>query len=154
MSPRTAIAQVLLAGARSSQTSLLRSASSRLAVSCAEAAERLGVVEHLAAQRGELDAAAGPAGSLGAGDEALEPEEFEEAVELANQTEYGLAAAVQSGSQARGAAVAEGLHAVMVHINDQTVNEEPPAPFGGFKSSSNCGHFGGVGQLELWTEWQ
>ena len=34
------------------------------------------------------------------------------------------------------------------------VNEEPPAPFGGFKCSSNGGHFGGVGQLELWTEWQ
>jgi len=42
----------------------------------------------------------------------------------------------------------------MVHINDQTVNEEPPAPFGGFKCSSNGGHFGGVSQLELWTEWQ
>ena len=42
----------------------------------------------------------------------------------------------------------------MVHVNDQTVNEEPPAPFGGFKCSSNGGHFGGVGQLELWTEWQ
>jgi benzaldehyde dehydrogenase (NAD) len=42
----------------------------------------------------------------------------------------------------------------MVHINDQTVNEEPPAPFGGFGASSNGGHFGGVTQLELWTEWQ
>ncbi len=29
-----------------------------------------------------------------------------------------------------------------------------PRPFGGFKASSNGGHFGGVGQLELWTEWQ
>jgi benzaldehyde dehydrogenase (NAD) len=77
-----------------------------------------------------------------------------EAVELANATEYGLAAAVQSGSQSRAADLAEGLHAGMVHINDQTVNEEPPAPFGGFKSSSNGGHFGGVSQLELWTEWQ
>jgi len=77
-----------------------------------------------------------------------------EAIELANSTEYGLAAAVQSGSQARAAEVAEGLHAGMVHINDQTVNEEPPAPFGGFKASSNGGHFGGVSQLELWTEWQ
>jgi benzaldehyde dehydrogenase (NAD) len=77
-----------------------------------------------------------------------------EAIELANSTEYGLAAAVQSGSQSRAADVAEGLHAGMVHINDQTVNEEPPAPFGGFKSSSNGGHFGGVSQLELWTEWQ
>ena len=42
----------------------------------------------------------------------------------------------------------------MVHINDQTVNEEPPAPFGGFGCSSNGGHFGGVANLELWTEWQ
>ena len=78
----------------------------------------------------------------------------DEAVELANQTEYGLSAAVQSGSQARAAAVAARLEAGMVHINDQTVNEEPPAPFGGFKCSSNGGHFGGVGQLDLWTEWQ
>jgi benzaldehyde dehydrogenase (NAD) len=77
-----------------------------------------------------------------------------EAVELANMTEYGLAAAVQSGSQSRATEVGEALHAGMVHINDQTVNEEPPAPFGGFKASSNGGHFGGVGQLELWTEWQ
>jgi benzaldehyde dehydrogenase (NAD) len=78
----------------------------------------------------------------------------EEAVELANATEYGLVAAVQSGSQTRAAEVAEGLNAGMVHVNDQTVNEEPPAPFGGFKASSNGGHFGGVSQLELWTEWQ
>ncbi len=78
----------------------------------------------------------------------------EEAVKLANQTEYGLAAAVQSGSPERAARVAEQLHAGMVHINDQTVNEEPPAPFGGFGASSNGGHFGGVTQLELWTEWQ
>ena len=77
-----------------------------------------------------------------------------EAVALANGTEYGLAAAVQSGSPQRAAAVAEQLHAGMVHINDQTVNEEPPAPFGGFGVSSNGGHFGGVTQLELWTEWQ
>ena len=78
----------------------------------------------------------------------------DEAVELANATEYGLSAAVQSGSQERADAVAARLDAGMVHVNDQTVNEEPPAPFGGFKCSSNGGHFGGVGQLELWTEWQ
>jgi benzaldehyde dehydrogenase (NAD) len=76
------------------------------------------------------------------------------AVELANQTEYGLAAAVQSGSEHHAAEVAERLHAGMVHINDQTVNEEPGAPFGGFQASSNGGHFGGVANIELWTEWQ
>jgi benzaldehyde dehydrogenase (NAD) len=77
-----------------------------------------------------------------------------EAVELANKTDYGLVAAVQSGSQRRAAAVAEQLHAGMVHVNDSTINEEPPAPFGGFGASSNGGHFGGVANLELWTEWQ
>jgi len=77
-----------------------------------------------------------------------------EAVALANQTDYGLVAAVQSGSQTRAAAVAEQLHAGMVHVNGSTINEEPPAPFGGFGQSSNGGHFGGVANLELWTEWQ
>jgi benzaldehyde dehydrogenase (NAD) len=77
-----------------------------------------------------------------------------EAVELANATEYGLTAAVQSGSPQRAAAVAGQLRAGMVHINDSTINEEPPAPFGGFGASSNGGHFGGAGQLDLWTEWQ
>jgi benzaldehyde dehydrogenase (NAD) len=78
----------------------------------------------------------------------------DEAVELANATDYGLVAAVQSGSQHRAAAVADQLHAGMVHINGTTINEEPPAPFGGFGQSSNGGHFGGVANLELWTEWQ
>ena len=64
------------------------------------------------------------------------------------------AAAVQSRSPQRAAAVAEQLQAGMVHVNDHTINEEPPAPFGGFRSSSNGGHFGGVANLELWTEWQ
>lgn len=77
-----------------------------------------------------------------------------EAIELANATEYGLTAAVQSGSVERAAAVADQLRAGMVHVNDQTVNEEPPAPFGGVGCSSNGGHFGGVANLELWTEWQ
>jgi benzaldehyde dehydrogenase (NAD) len=77
-----------------------------------------------------------------------------EAVELANATDYGLVAAVQSGSRQRATAVAEQLHAGMVHINGTTINEEPPAPFGGFGASSNGGHFGGVANLELWTEWQ
>jgi benzaldehyde dehydrogenase (NAD) len=78
----------------------------------------------------------------------------DEAVALANATEYGLSAAVQSASPQRATHVAERLRSGMVHINDQTVNEEPPAPFGGVGASSNGGHFGGVANLELWTEWQ
>ncbi|MGH2860647.1 MAG: benzaldehyde dehydrogenase [Solirubrobacteraceae bacterium] len=104
-----------------------------------------GVTPEMAAFREEIFGPVAPVTTFASDDEA---------VALANQTEYGLAAAVQSGSPVRAAGVADRLRAGMVHINDQTVNEEPPAPFGGFGASSNGGHFGGVANIELWTEWQ
>ena len=104
-----------------------------------------GVTPEMAAFREEIFGPVAPVTTFASDDEA---------VALANQTEYGLSAAVQSGSRSRASRIGERLHAGMVHINDQTVNEEPPAPFGGFGVSSNGGHFGGVANLELWTEWQ
>jgi benzaldehyde dehydrogenase (NAD) len=77
----------------------------------------------------------------------------EEAVELANATGYGLAAAVQ-GEREHAERVASRLRAGMVHVNDQTVNEEDPAPFGGFGSSGNGSHCGGPANVEMFTTWQ
>ncbi|HZQ65365.1 MAG TPA: aldehyde dehydrogenase family protein [Gaiellaceae bacterium] len=77
----------------------------------------------------------------------------DEAVELANGTGYGLAAAVQ-GERAHAERVAARLRAGMVHVNDQTVNEEDPAPFGGFGISGNAAHCGGPANLEAFTTWQ
>ena len=79
--------------------------------------------------------------------------EDDEAVELANATGYGLAAAVQ-GERAHADRVAAQLRAGMVHVNDQTVNEEDPAPFGGFGISGNASHCGGPANLEAFTTWQ
>ena len=42
----------------------------------------------------------------------------------------------------------------MVHVNDQTVNDEPNAPFAGFKASGNGVAFGGPANVEAFTEWQ
>jgi benzaldehyde dehydrogenase (NAD) len=78
----------------------------------------------------------------------------EQAIAMANDTEYGLSAAIHSRSVDRAERVASQLHAGMVHINDMTVNEESPAPFGGVGVSGSGGHFGGVANLELFTEWQ
>ena len=78
----------------------------------------------------------------------------EQAIAMANDTEYGLSAAVHSRSVERAERVASRLHSGMVHINDMTVNEESPAPFGGWGSSGNGGHFGGDANLELFTVWQ
>jgi len=40
----------------------------------------------------------------------------------------------------------------MVHINDQTVNNEYQVPFGGMKSSGNSGRFGGPANMDEFTE--
>ncbi|PRW63552.1 hypothetical protein CEP50_09515 [Actinopolyspora mortivallis] len=77
-----------------------------------------------------------------------------EAVRLANASEYGLSAAVRSGSEERGNAVARELRAGMIHLGDQTVNSEPKLPFGGFGQSGNGGSFGGVAGVEAFSTWQ
>lgn len=74
-----------------------------------------------------------------------------EAVELANDTEYGLAAAVQSTDLAQAEAIAADIEAGSVHINDQPINEEPHIPFGGTKASG-LGKFHGEQFIEVLTE--
>lgn len=78
----------------------------------------------------------------------------EEALAVANDTEYGLVAAVQTGSTDRGAAMAAGLNTGMVHINDQTLNNDAFAPFGGVGASGNGSRFGSQSSLDEFTTWQ
>ncbi len=78
----------------------------------------------------------------------------DEAVALANDSEYGLAAGVYSRSISRGLAIANRIRAGMVHVNDQTINDEAIIPFGGMGISGNGGRFGGEASLEAFTEWQ
>jgi aldehyde dehydrogenase (NAD+) len=81
----------------------------------------------------------------------IEVENEEEAVAVANDTTYGLSAAVVTGDFAKGLALAEQIESGMVHINDQTVSDEPQVPFGGVKDSG-WGRFGGRAGLEEFTE--
>jgi aldehyde dehydrogenase (NAD+) len=75
----------------------------------------------------------------------------EEAIELANATEYGLAASVWSGDRNRAEDVADAIDAGMVHVNDQPINEEPDVPFGGMKASG-IGRFHGDAIVQELTE--
>jgi acyl-CoA reductase-like NAD-dependent aldehyde dehydrogenase len=75
----------------------------------------------------------------------------EEAVRVANDSEYGLSSAVFSRDVDAAMAVARQLETGMCHINDATVNDEPPMPFGGVKHSG-WGRFGGRAALEEFTE--
>jgi benzaldehyde dehydrogenase (NAD) len=78
----------------------------------------------------------------------------DEAVALANMTEYGLSSAIFSRDVPRALRIAARLKTGMAHINDQTVNDNPQAPFGGFGASGNGGRFGGHANLDEFTAWR
>jgi benzaldehyde dehydrogenase (NAD) len=78
----------------------------------------------------------------------------DEAVDLANDTEYGLSAAVISPSLGRAMAIGDRLRSGMLHINDQTVNDECTNPFGGRGASGNGGSVGGPADWDEFSQWQ
>lgn len=78
----------------------------------------------------------------------------DEAVELANRTEYGLSAAVISPDIGRAMAIGDRLRAGLLHINDQTVNDEVINPFGGVGASGNGTSIGGPSNIDEFTQWQ
>jgi benzaldehyde dehydrogenase (NAD) len=75
----------------------------------------------------------------------------ERAIEVANDTEYGLSAAVFAADVPRALEVAQRVQSGICHINDATVHDEPQMPFGGVKNSG-WGRFGGRAALEEFTE--
>ena len=73
------------------------------------------------------------------------------AIELANDTEYGLSAAVFTRDTARGLHVAKQIKSGICHINGPTVHDEAQMPFGGVKASG-YGRFGGRAGIDAFTE--
>jgi acyl-CoA reductase-like NAD-dependent aldehyde dehydrogenase len=75
----------------------------------------------------------------------------DEAVERANATSYGLSSGIITSDPDRGFALAQRIEAGIVHVNDQTVGDEPQMPFGGVKDSG-FGRFGGQAVVDEFTE--
>jgi aldehyde dehydrogenase (NAD+) len=75
----------------------------------------------------------------------------EEAIQLANDSEYGLSAGIITQNEERGLAVARRLQSGMAHINDCPVLDEPHMPFGGVKNSG-LGRHGGRWAIDSFTE--
>jgi acyl-CoA reductase-like NAD-dependent aldehyde dehydrogenase len=74
-----------------------------------------------------------------------------EAIALANDTEYGLSAAVFTRDAARGLRVARQIKSGICHVNGPTVHDEAQMPFGGVKASG-YGRFGGKAGIDAFTE--
>ncbi|PXY23884.1 benzaldehyde dehydrogenase [Prauserella sp. PE36] len=78
---------------------------------------------------------------------------IEEAARLAAASEYGLSLGILTKDIAKGLALADRVPTGIVHINDQTVNDEAHAPFGGVLASGTGSRFGGAAaNIEAFTE--
>ncbi|MGR9166781.1 aldehyde dehydrogenase [Rhizobium leguminosarum] len=75
----------------------------------------------------------------------------EEAIRIANDTEYGLSSAVFSRNVQRAMAVAARIESGICHINGPTVHDEAQMPFGGVKGSG-YGRFGGKAAIAEFTD--
>jgi len=74
-----------------------------------------------------------------------------DAIRIANDSEYGLSAAVFSGDAARGLKVARQIRSGICHVNGPTVADEAQMPFGGV-GASGYGRFGGKAGIDSFTE--
>jgi len=81
----------------------------------------------------------------------LRARDEDHAIELANDSEYGLSASVFTGDAARGLRVARRIKSGICHVNGPTVHDEAQMPFGGVKGSG-YGRFGGQAGIAEFTD--
>jgi acyl-CoA reductase-like NAD-dependent aldehyde dehydrogenase len=78
----------------------------------------------------------------------IKVKDSEEALKVANDTKYGLSAAVLTRDIQKAMDLSMRLESGMVHVNDTTISDEPHVPFGGVKESG----FGREGGKHSWQE--
>ena len=81
----------------------------------------------------------------------IQARDAEHAIELANDSEYGLSAAVFTRDTAKGLSVARRIMSGICHVNGPTVHDEAQMPFGGV-GASGYGRFGGRQGIDSFTE--
>ena len=81
--------------------------------------------------------------------------DLDEAVALAGSGEYGLSLGILTRDVLKGLDLAARVPTGLVHINDQTINDEANIPFGGFGASGTGSRHGGhAANVEAFTETQ
>ncbi len=77
---------------------------------------------------------------------------LDEVAALAGDSEYGLSLGILTRDVMRGLELAKRIPTGIVHINDQTVNDEANTPFGGVAASGTGARFGGSANIDAFTD--
>ncbi|VAX23735.1 Aldehyde dehydrogenase B [hydrothermal vent metagenome] len=79
---------------------------------------------------------------------------LDEAIELANDTSYGLTACIHTSNVHRAMEFCHSVEAGVVNVNAGTYGSEPHMPFGGVKHSGNGLREPGTEALDVYCEWK
>ncbi|HEY8671961.1 MAG TPA: aldehyde dehydrogenase family protein [Terriglobales bacterium] len=81
-------------------------------------------------------------------------ENFEDAVAIANNIEYGLSSSIYTRDVNKAFVAMRDLYAGITYINAPTIGAEVHLPFGGVKATGNGHREGGIGAIDFYTEWK
>ncbi|MBS1853366.1 MAG: aldehyde dehydrogenase family protein [Acidobacteria bacterium] len=81
-------------------------------------------------------------------------DDLEDAIEIANNIEYGLSSALYTRDVNKAFAAMRDLYAGITYINAPTIGAEVHLPFGGTKATGNGHREGGLGAIEFYSEWK
>jgi alpha-ketoglutaric semialdehyde dehydrogenase len=81
-------------------------------------------------------------------------EDFDDAVLIANNVEYGLSSSIYTRDVNRAFVAMRDLYAGITYINAPTIGAEVHLPFGGVKSTGNGHREGGIGSIDFYSEWK
>lgn len=81
-------------------------------------------------------------------------EDFDDAILIANNIEYGLSSAIYTRDVNKAFAAMRDLYAGITYINAPTIGAEVHLPFGGVKATGNGHREGGIGAIDFYSEWK
>jgi aldehyde dehydrogenase (NAD+) len=84
----------------------------------------------------------------------LEFDTFERALQIANDVDYGLSAAIYTRDVNQAYRAMRDIDTGIVYINAPTIGAEVHLPFGGVKQTGNGHREGGSGALDFYTTWK
>jgi alpha-ketoglutaric semialdehyde dehydrogenase len=81
-------------------------------------------------------------------------DDLEDAIDIANDIEYGLSSSLYTRDVNKAFAAMRDLYAGITYINAPTIGAEVHLPFGGVKATGNGHREGGIGAIDFYTEWK